>query len=87
MKIELKLGTEKYEIEVEPSSFTAYKLGTNSKSGTQSSMIIGYFSSLTAAVKKISQSHLSELDEVVTLKQYADRVDESYKKLMEQLGS
>lgn len=87
MNIELTLGTEKYVIEVEPSSFNASKVGTSSKTGKPTLSSIGYFSTMPAAVKKITQSHLSELDEVITLKEYAERVEESYKVLWEQLGS
>lgn len=85
MEITVKLGKEEYFIEVEPSSFNAYKVGTNEKTGNPTKISLGFFSNMTSAVKKITQNHLSELDEVITLKEYAERVENSYKTLMEQI--
>ena len=84
MKIEVKLGNSEYKITVEASCYNTVKLGTSEK-GKPTESLIGYFTQMSQAVKKIIQFHMSELDEVMSLKEYADIIDEAYKTVIEQI--
>lgn len=88
MKIQLTIGGETYHLKAEENSFTAVKLGTvesGLKKGEVKEEVIGYFSKVSAAVKKIVGSHLASLDEVITLKEYSERIEASYEALMKQV--
>lgn len=95
MEIHIKLENTNYSIEVEPSCFTAYQHGINTQEikgvksknyGQPTKTIIGHFSKVSSAVKKIVQSHESEKDEVLSLQQYAERIEAAYVELMIQVG-
>lgn len=89
MEIQLTLENTNYSIEVEPSCFTAYQHGVTQKgnnAGKETKTIVGHFSKISSAVKKIVQSHQSEKDEVLSLQQYAERIEAAYVELMIQVG-
>lgn len=89
MEIKLTIQEQVYTIDVEPSCFSAYQHGTQQKGkniGEPTKSPLGYFSTLSSAVKKITQNHMSEQDEVITLKDYAERVEAAYTELMIQIG-
>jgi len=84
MKIQIKLAEIEYQITVEPSCYNTVRLGTSEK-GKPTESLIGYFTNMSQSIKKIVQFHMSELDEVLTLKEYADRIDEAHKSVIEQV--
>lgn len=84
MKINIKYNNSDYFIIVEPSCFTVVKLGTSEKTGKPTESSIGYFSNLSNAVKKIIQNEMCETNEVVSLKEYCERIELAYADLMKQ---
>lgn len=84
MTIEIKTENTIYNIVVEPSCYAVYRLTTTNK-GKATEIAIGYFVSISSAVKKIVQTNLSDIKETVSLKEYAERVEEAFKKLMAQV--
>lgn len=89
MEIKLEIQDKVYTIEVEPSCFTAYihgKAQSGKNAGKETKNALGFFSTISNAVRKIVQNHHSELDEVITLQEYATRVEEAYTELMIQVG-
>lgn len=86
MKIEITLGVEKYHIAVEQSSYTVEKLtGNLDKKGNEVTQIMGYFSSLDVAIKRITQATLAEKEETVTLKEYVEEFKSVLNSITEQL--
>lgn len=88
MKIELTIGGDTYHLKTEETSFTAVKLGiveSGLKKGEVKEEVIGYFTKVSSAVKRIVGAHLSSLDEVISLKEYSERIEAAYETLMKQV--
>lgn len=92
MKIEIKYNGSDYVIYVEPSCFTAVKLGigettdktTGKKTDKATETALGYFVNVSSAVKKIIQYDMSNSNEAISLKTYCERIETAYQELIKQ---
>jgi len=88
MIITLKLENTDYSIEVEAQQFIAYKHGLTEKGaniGKETKSVLGFFSSVSKAVKKIVQDSHADSADVVSLQEYTERIEAAYTELMLQV--
>lgn len=90
MTIEINLNGNPYSILVDGNCFTAVKYGVNdtkeSKNfGEQTSKELGYFNKLSNAALRLCREEIASSDDVVALKEFASRIDDINRQLLDQL--
>lgn len=83
MRISIKTETKDYSITVEPSCFTVAEHGFT-KEGSPKETLLGFFSNISKAVKRIVQEGMCEKDEIITLGEYCERIENAYRELIKQ---
>lgn len=92
MTIEIKLNENEYAIGVDGNCFTAVKYGVNDAEGSKNfgertSRDLGYFNKLSNAALRLCREEIASSDDVVTLKEFASRIEAINKQLLEQLDT
>ena len=90
MTIEIKINKSLYGITVDGNCFTAIKYGVNeakeSKNyGERTSKELGYFNKLSNACLRLCREEISSSDDVVSLKEFASRIEAINRQLLEQV--
>lgn len=95
MRIEIKLNENSYAIDVDGNCFTAIKVvagaetdkqGNASKNaGVLKDVQLGYFNKLSSAALRLCREEIAQSDEVISLKEFATRVEANNKQLLDQL--
>jgi hypothetical protein len=90
MTIEIKLNGNDYAIGVDGNCFTAIRYGVNDTDGSKNfgertSKELGYFNKLSNAALRLCREEIASSDDVITLKEFASRVEAINKQLLEQL--
>ena len=80
----MKLNETSYAIEIEGNQFTAIKYGV-SKVGKPTETALGYFHKLSGAALRLCREEIASSMDVVTLKEFAQRVEETNEQLERQL--
>lgn len=92
MKIEITLNGNPYAIEVDGNCFTAIKYGVNQNKdsknfGEQTNNELGYFNKLSNAASRLCREEIASSDDVVSLKEFASRIEAINKQLIDQLDA
>ena len=91
MKIEIKLNGNDYAIQVDGNCFTAIKYGVNETEGENKGKItskdLGYFNKLSNAALRLCREEIASSDDVVTLKEFATRIEAINTQLLSQLDA
>lgn len=90
MKIEINLNGNNYAILVESNCYIPMKYSLNQKKdsenfGKQTESNLGYFSKLSNAASRIIREEITITDDVVSLREYAERIEALNSELKEQL--
>lgn len=90
MTIEIKLNGNDYGISGDGNCFTALRYGINEnkqspKYGEKTAKDLGYFNKLSNAALRLCREEIASSDDVVTLKEFALRVEAINKQLLEQI--
>ena len=90
MKIEIKVGENKYEVSVDQMCYTVSKLQavvdeTSKNYGKETARQINFPTNMEKVVETICKDALASSDEVVTLGEYANRVDAVFASIREQM--
>jgi len=89
MRIELFLNGNPYAIEVENNQYIAIKYGINNKEGDnfgkQTTKELGYFTKLSYCCLKLCREEISSSPDIVTLNEFALRLEAINKQLLKQL--
>ena len=86
MKINIGYSGDKYAIEITEESYNLIKYGVNSDEnsknfGQQTEKVLGYFSNVSNAIRRIIKSTLASKEEEVSLKEYIDRLEKGIEDL------
>lgn len=86
MKINIEYAGDKYAIDITEESYNLIKYGTvadeNSKNfGQQTEKVLGYFSNVSSAVRRIIKSSLANQGGEISLKEYVERIEKATEEL------
>lgn len=86
MKINIEYAGDKYAIDITEESYNLIKYGVNSDEnsknfGQQTEKVLGYFSNVSGAIRRIIKSTLANKKEEVSLKEYIYRLEKGIEEL------
>lgn len=90
MKINIEYAGDKYAIDITEESYNLIKYGTvadeKSKNfGQETEKVLGYFSNVSNAIRRIIKSSLANQQGEITLKEYAERIEKAIEELIRQI--
>lgn len=90
MRIEIKLNDKNYAIDVETNQYIPVKFSTNQDEksanfGKVTEQQLGYFTKLPNAAARLCREEIWQSDDIVSLKEFAYRVETINRQLIEQL--
>lgn len=90
MIIQINYGDNKYSIKVESTQYVLVKHGVNNSKksenfGQETEKELGYFSKMSNAVNKLIQDTFGDSEEILSLKEYTERVEAAYAQIKEQV--
>jgi hypothetical protein len=91
MEIQFKLNGNNYSIHVDSNCYTAIKHGINADNGSKNfgnktEIQMGYFTKLSNAALRCVREEISSADGVVSLKEFATRVEALNEQIKEQFS-
>ena len=81
MEIKVTLEETTYIIKVEPGCFPISRLGTikeGKNAGQENSTQLCFPTTMSQAIKKIIQAHHADSDEILSLREYIERIEQVY---------